>query len=96
MWGQAAGLMLQLEKGGGAVGASRFLGRGLRSSLSAPVPPPSAPAPPQGSIRQVCATRFLLICRGPSAGLLPTRQERWAQILKAAHGTWGHTYCALK
>lgn len=39
MWGQAAGLMLQLEKGGGAVGASRFLGRGLRSSLSAPVPP---------------------------------------------------------
>ena len=38
MWGQAAGLMLQLEKGGGAVGASRFLGRGLRSSLSAPVP----------------------------------------------------------
>lgn len=50
MWGQAAGLMLQLEKGGGAVGASRFLGRGLRSSLSAPVPLLAAPAPPQGSI----------------------------------------------
>lgn len=48
--GAGSGLMLQLEKGGGAVGASRFLGPGLRSRLSAPVPLSSAAGLPQGSI----------------------------------------------